>query len=60
MHVLLSYNPSTRTFDCPGHGSVFDPCIGSCLNGPAARDLEDLGWRREAEGRGAGGGGLTK
>ncbi|KAI8476280.1 MAG: hypothetical protein J3K34DRAFT_512062 [Monoraphidium minutum] len=43
----------------PGHGSVFDAC-GRCVSGPSSRDLEDLGWRRETEGRGEGGGSLVK
>ncbi|GBF96757.1 oxidoreductase [Raphidocelis subcapitata] len=59
MHVLVQFNPLEKTFDCPGHGSVFD-CAGRCVNGPSSRDLEDLGWRREAEGRGEGGGSLVK
>ncbi|KIZ04708.1 FAD dependent oxidoreductase [Monoraphidium neglectum] len=58
-HVLVQWNPVDKTFDCPGHGSVFDPC-GRCVSGPSSRDLEDLGWRREDEGRGEGGGNLVK
>jgi Rieske Fe-S protein len=51
--------PPDKTWDCPAHGSVFDAC-GRCVSGPSARDLEDLGWRREGEGWGEGGGSLVK
>lgn len=38
----LSSSPQDKTFDCPCHGSIFDR-NGRCINGPAIKDLEDLG-----------------
>lgn len=35
---VVGWNPSERSWDCPCHGSRFDP-YGKVLNGPAPRDL---------------------
>jgi Rieske Fe-S protein len=43
MGCTVSWNGAERSWDCPCHGSRFDPS-GLVLNGPAARDLE----RKEA------------
>jgi Rieske Fe-S protein len=37
---IVSWNSSERTWDCPCHGSRFDPC-GRVLNGPANQDLAE-------------------
>jgi Rieske Fe-S protein len=34
----VQWNPAARTWDCPCHGSRFDP-LGRVMNGPANRDL---------------------
>jgi len=34
----VAWNHAERTWDCPCHGSRFDP-YGRLLNGPAAADL---------------------
>lgn len=39
---LVEWNPKDRSFDCPCHGSLFDP-QGRVMCGPAVADLEDLG-----------------
>lgn len=39
---IVRWNPTERTWDCPCHGSRFDPCDGRVINGPAARGLESL------------------
>jgi glycine/D-amino acid oxidase-like deaminating enzyme/nitrite reductase/ring-hydroxylating ferredoxin subunit len=36
---VVQWNAAERTWDCPCHGSRFDPC-GRLLNGPAIKDLE--------------------
>lgn len=38
---IVHWNPSERTWDCPAHGSRFDP-FGHVLNGPANTDLTPL------------------
>jgi Rieske Fe-S protein len=38
---IVAWNPAASTWDCPCHGSRFDP-YGKVLNGPAAQDLTDV------------------
>jgi glycine/D-amino acid oxidase-like deaminating enzyme/nitrite reductase/ring-hydroxylating ferredoxin subunit len=38
---LVSWNRAERSWDCPCHGSRFDP-FGRVLTGPAVRDLEPV------------------
>jgi len=37
---IVNFNGAERTWDCPCHGSRFDPVDGSVLEGPAVRALE--------------------
>ena len=39
----VRWNPIERTWDCPCHGSRFDPVDGHVLNGPSPRGLDPLG-----------------
>ncbi|HKE14570.1 MAG TPA: Rieske 2Fe-2S domain-containing protein [Kofleriaceae bacterium] len=39
MGGVVSWNPVEATWDCPCHGSRFDP-LGRVLAGPARRDLK--------------------
>ena len=36
---IVSFNRAECSFDCPVHGSRFDARDGSCINGPAPKDL---------------------
>lgn len=36
---IVNFNSAERTWDCPCHGSRFDPVDGSVLEGPAVRPL---------------------
>lgn len=38
----IRWNAVERTWDCPCHGSRFDPCSGRVLNGPAATGLRAI------------------
>jgi len=38
----VRWNAAERTWDCPCHGSRFDPVAGRVLNGPASRGLDPL------------------
>jgi glycine/D-amino acid oxidase-like deaminating enzyme/nitrite reductase/ring-hydroxylating ferredoxin subunit len=38
---VVHWNPVESSWDCPCHGSRFDP-LGKVLNGPANRDLESI------------------
>jgi glycine/D-amino acid oxidase-like deaminating enzyme/nitrite reductase/ring-hydroxylating ferredoxin subunit len=39
---VVSWNPTERSWDCPCHGSRFDP-LGQVINGPAVAPLAELG-----------------
>jgi glycine/D-amino acid oxidase-like deaminating enzyme/nitrite reductase/ring-hydroxylating ferredoxin subunit len=41
LKCVVRWNPSERSWDCPCHGSRFDP-YGRVLNGPAMTDLERI------------------
>jgi len=41
----VNYTESTKTFDCPCHGSRFH-IDGTVLHGPAAYPLSDLSWQQ--------------
>jgi Rieske Fe-S protein len=38
---IVAWNDAEKTWDCPAHGSRFDP-FGGVLNGPANRNLKSL------------------
>jgi glycine/D-amino acid oxidase-like deaminating enzyme/nitrite reductase/ring-hydroxylating ferredoxin subunit len=42
LKCIVRWNPTERSWDCPCHGSRFDP-YGRLLNGPAMTDLEAPG-----------------
>ena len=41
LFCIVDWNSTERTWDCPCHGSRFDP-YGKVINGPAVSDLEPL------------------
>ncbi|HKY64567.1 MAG TPA: FAD-dependent oxidoreductase [bacterium] len=41
--AVVSWNSAEKTWDCPAHGSRFDP-YGRVLNGPAERNLSAVHW----------------
>jgi glycine/D-amino acid oxidase-like deaminating enzyme/nitrite reductase/ring-hydroxylating ferredoxin subunit len=57
MHAVVRWNPLERSWDCPAHGSRFDPC-GSVINSPSAHDLSALDPEIEAAVRAAQSGAL--
>lgn len=42
LYCIVDWNSTERTFDCPCHGSRFDP-YGRVVNGPAITDLHPAG-----------------
>jgi glycine/D-amino acid oxidase-like deaminating enzyme/nitrite reductase/ring-hydroxylating ferredoxin subunit len=41
LYCIVDWNPVEKSWDCPCHGSRFDP-YGTVMNGPAVADLETL------------------
>jgi Rieske Fe-S protein len=41
LHAVVRWNPVEKSWDCPAHGSRFDPC-GHAINSPTAHDLREL------------------
>ena len=42
LKCIIKWNKDEKSFDCPCHGSRFT-CYGKLINGPANRDLEEVG-----------------
>lgn len=47
---LVNFNPITRRFECPCHGSVYD-LQGKRISGPTTKDLKALPFNLLADGR---------
>src|ERR1044071_4096272 len=47
LHAVVRWNPVEHSWDCPAHGSRFEPC-GGVVNSPAAHDLYELDAALEA------------
>jgi glycine/D-amino acid oxidase-like deaminating enzyme/nitrite reductase/ring-hydroxylating ferredoxin subunit len=47
LHAVVRWNPVERSWDCPAHGSRFEPC-GTVVNSPSAHDLPTLDAEIEA------------
>lgn len=41
LYAVVRWNPVERSWDCPAHGSRFEPC-GGVINSPSAHDLTEL------------------
>jgi Rieske Fe-S protein len=41
LYCIVAWNSTERTWDCPCHGSRYDP-YGRVINGPAIADLRPL------------------
>ncbi|HEY8310606.1 MAG TPA: Rieske 2Fe-2S domain-containing protein, partial [Gemmatimonadaceae bacterium] len=41
LYCIVDWNDTEKSWDCPCHGSRFDP-YGKVMNGPAIADLERL------------------
>jgi glycine/D-amino acid oxidase-like deaminating enzyme/nitrite reductase/ring-hydroxylating ferredoxin subunit len=48
--AVVSWNSAEKTWDCPAHGSRFDP-YGRVLNGPAERNLSAVHWELKNGGK---------
>jgi glycine/D-amino acid oxidase-like deaminating enzyme/nitrite reductase/ring-hydroxylating ferredoxin subunit len=47
LNAVVRWNPVERSWDCPAHGSRFEPC-GGVVNSPSAHDLQPLDAELEA------------
>ena len=47
LYCIVDWNSVEKTWDCPCHGSRFDP-YGKVVNGPAISDLADPGAEKDA------------
>ncbi|MGH9889746.1 MAG: Rieske 2Fe-2S domain-containing protein, partial [bacterium] len=47
LFAVVRWNPVERSWDCPAHGSRFEPC-GGVVNSPSAHDLPELDAEIEA------------
>jgi glycine/D-amino acid oxidase-like deaminating enzyme/nitrite reductase/ring-hydroxylating ferredoxin subunit len=48
LSAVVRWNPLEKSWDCPAHGSRFDPC-GHAVNSPTAHDLLELDPEIEAQ-----------
>ena len=45
---VVAWNPTEHSWDCPCHGSRFDP-LGQVINGPAVAPLAEVGDKHEEQ-----------